>query len=99
MPTAATVTLARMSTPSMPTSAYEGSCPRSSSASTKIGWSHRLRVLSPSGRPRAMPSRTDGIASRTSGPTITHGDSWIPFQTSRGPLNEPQNVRPMSRNM
>ena len=46
-----------------------------------------------------MPRKIDGIASRISGTVITGADSWILSQTSFGPRNAPQNVRPISRNM
>ena len=30
---------------------------------------------------------------------MTAGDSWMRSQTAAGPRNEPQNVRPINRNM
>ena len=96
-----TVTLARISTPSMPNSAkarllvaerIDSPPRRPARASGEIR-------LSPSGSPRNMPRKTDGMASRISGIVMTGGDSWILSQISFGPRNSPQKVRPMSRNM
>ena len=100
MPAEATATLARISTPSIPNSWYSSSlCPSSSRPSWKTGSSQWWMVLSPSGRPRAMPSSTDGMASRMSGTVMTRGDSWILSTMAAGPRNSPQKVRPISRNM
>ena len=73
--------------------------PRRPSACWKIGSSQPVSVLLPNGRPRAMPSPIDGIASRISGTVMTQGDSWILSQMAFGPRNSPQNVRPIKRNM
>ena len=69
------------------------------SASSKTGSSQWTMRLSPMGQPRKMPSTAEAIASRTSGTTMTAGDSWTLSQISFGPRNEPQNVMPISRNM
>ena len=98
----ASVTVERISTPSMPKSwnPTEASSPwRMFSDSAKIGASQSVIRLAPRGRPRNRPMKMDGIASRISGIVMTGGDSWIRSQISRGPRKLPQNVRPMSRNM
>ena len=43
--------------------------------------------------------KIDGIASRTSGPVIDGGDSWIFGSISGSTWLGPQKVMPMSRNM
>ena len=87
----------------MPKSAYASSpwpSPRRiawpSSKTGSIQWWIRL---SPSGSPRNMPRKIDGIDSRMSGMVMTGTDSWILSQISFGPRNEPQNVMPINRNM
>ncbi len=101
IPIAAMPTLIRISTPSIPNRVYAGSGPRlrMSSPSSKTGSSHWVMRLSPSGSPRYIPRKTDGIASRISGTVMTGADSWILSQISFGPRKVPQKVRPISRNM
>ena len=101
MPTTATVTLARISTPSMPNRANGAS----SSAERldrpledrrepvrRSGWRRTAARGTCRGRPTGSPA---GSAGRSS----PRGDSWILSQTALGPRNAPQKVRPMSRNM
>ncbi len=99
MPSAATVTLARMSAPSMPKSATGCSPPWSATVSSKTGWSQWASRPSSGGQPITSPRRTVGMASRMSGTVIDRGDSWMCGSTLGSTRLSPQNVRPMSRNM
>ena len=88
-----------MSAPSIPKRVKVSASPLAAMVAAKTGSSHWLMRLSPSGRPRMMPRKIVGMASRMSGTVIAGGDSWIVGSTAGSTLLLPQNVRPMSRNM
>ena len=54
-------------------------------------WSGLAATNSSVATRRTLPMNASGMASRTSGPVITGGDSWILSQTALGPRKTPQN--------